>query len=218
MSSATNTGVIGQMRKQAVRGAKVASTYIRPFSSSHGVDDCEDEYRSGEWDYLANDQEAPRFHLVAGLCMRTNPTPRVLEIGCGEGLLPERLSAHRYTEYVGVDAAPTAIERARSRALDNATFAVADATTFEPEPGLFDVIVFSEMLYYLPDPLATVCRLESGWLAPGGEIVVSQYKSLDMPKARQVWKLLHTTYDVALRTQLSANGLTWTVEALAPRR
>lgn len=109
MSSATNTGVIGQMRKQAVRGAKVASTYIRPFSSSHGVDDCEDEYRSGEWDYLANDQEAPRFHLVAGLCMRTNPTPRVLEIGCGEGLLPERLSAHRYTEYVGVDAAREAL-------------------------------------------------------------------------------------------------------------
>lgn len=216
MTTVSNDGMIDRLRRQAVRSAQMAATYVRPFSSDHGVDDCENEYRAGEWDYLANDREEPRFHLVAGLCLRTSPRPRILEMGCGEGLLPERLSPHRYSRYVGVDAAPTAIERASARDLDNARFAVADATTYEPTGGPFDVIVFSEMLYYLPDPLATVRRLQQGWLAPSGEIVVSQYKSIDMPKARQVWRLLHSAYDVRLRTRLSADDLTWTIEALTP--
>ena len=54
-------------------------------------------------------------------------------------------------------------------------------------------------------------------MAPGGELVVSHFKSIDLPQARQVWKLLHSAYDTRLRTTLSTGNLTWTIEALAPR-
>lgn len=217
-------GVISGVRRQAARGAGLVASYLRPYSSAHGVDDCEDEYRHGEWDYLANEQETPRFHVVAGYCLRTTSAPRVLELGCGEGLLAQRLSPAHYARFVGVDAAPSAVERAAARSLERATFVSADATTFDPgdlDPGAadpaFDAIVFSEMLYYLPDPLGTVRRYEQQWLAPGGELVVSHFKSIDLPQARQVWKLLHSAYETRLRTTLSTGNLTWTIEALAPR-
>lgn len=221
---AAREGIVGGARKQAARGVGLVSSYLRPYTSAHGVADCDDEYRSGDWDYLANEQEAPRFHVVAGYCLRTTPRPRVLELGCGEGLLAQRLSPAHYTEFLGVDAAEDAVEKARAKGLDRAAFVQADASTFTPDdvdptgsPKRFDVIVFSEMLYYLPDPLATVRRLQEGWLAPTGEIVVSHYKSIDLPQARQVWKLLHSAFDVRLRSTLTTGDLTWTIEALAPR-
>ena len=108
--------------------------------------------------------------------------------------------------------------------VDRAAFVQADASTFTPDDvdptasqTRFDAIVFSEMLYYLPDPLGTVRRYEQQWLAPGGELIVSHFKSIDLPQARQVWKLLHSAYDTRLRTTLSTGNLTWTIEALAPR-
>ncbi|WP_156529345.1 class I SAM-dependent methyltransferase, partial [Gordonia sp. 852002-10350_SCH5691597] len=121
-------------------------------------------------------------------------------------------------------AAQDAVEKASARGLDRAAFVQSDASTFSPDDvdptgsaKRFDAIVFSEMLYYLPDPLATVRRLQKGWLEPTGEIVVSHYKSIDLPQARQVWKLLHSAFDVRLRSTLTTGNLTWTIEALAPR-
>jgi cyclopropane fatty-acyl-phospholipid synthase-like methyltransferase len=70
----------------------------------------------------------------------------VLELGCGEGHLTQAIfgGAARVT---GIDLSGVAIDRARARAIPNATFMAADFLSV-PFKG-FDVIAAIECLYYL---------------------------------------------------------------------
>ena len=110
------------------------------------------EYRGGNWDYLAEDLELPRFSVVAGYCVRHAEGGRILEIGCGEGLLPERIGTSRYARYVGVDISSVAIERAKAKRHPNAKFVAEDASDFDPD-AQFDLIVFNEVLEYAHLPV-----------------------------------------------------------------
>lgn len=53
--------------------------------------------------------------LDAFLADRCPPDPLILECGCGEGHLAAHLLSRGFRRYVGVDIAPTAIAKARSR-------------------------------------------------------------------------------------------------------
>lgn len=210
-------GLLGTTHRRTRHFVRLARSAMGPFTPMDGgADVLEREYRDGEWDYLVDAREAARFHVVAGYCLRTAAAPRVLEVGCGEGTLADRLTPQRYSEFVGVDVADTAVGRARARSLVNAEFVAADAMEYVPgSEGKFDAIVFNEVLEYFPDPLAAVRRFEP-WLAPGGEIVVSQFRSADNARTRRIWRFLHARYETRLRTVVQTDGLTWTVEALVP--
>jgi 2-heptyl-1-hydroxyquinolin-4(1H)-one methyltransferase len=77
----------------------------------------------------------------------------VLDVGCGEAAVSLRLAALGHTT-VGLDFSPTAIELARSeaakRGLSNATFEVADITSFSGYDGRFGTIIDSELFHALP--------------------------------------------------------------------
>lgn len=173
------------------------------------------EYRAGDWNYLADDAELARFSVVAGYCLRFGGGGRLLEIGCGEGLLPERLGTTGYARYVGIDISPVAVERAMARDLPNAAFLAADASDFEPD-GRFDLIVFHEVLEYMADPGAVVRRYER-WLEHDGHFIVSQYKAPGNARTRKIWKLLHRRYGPVARAVVSTGPrLTWTIAVLRP--
>jgi SAM-dependent methyltransferase len=101
---------------------------------------------------------------------------RGLEVGCSIGVLTERLAA-RCDRLLAVDVAEAALAVARGR--------VAAATIdFErrelPEafpPGPFDLIVCSEVLYYLDAPAfaAMLDELERA-LAPGGSLLAVHWR------------------------------------------
>ncbi|GAB2690250.1 class I SAM-dependent methyltransferase [Nocardia thraciensis] len=77
----------------------------------------------------------------------------VLDIGCGPGDTAVYLAAHGY-RVTGLDAAPTAIELARSRAAARGVqveFAVADATELTGYDDRFDTVVSGSLLHCL-DP------------------------------------------------------------------
>ena len=77
----------------------------------------------------------------------------VLDVGCGEAAISMYLAEQGYTT-VGLDLSPTAIELARAeaerRGLTNATFEVADITSFTGYDGRFGTIVDSTLFHSIP--------------------------------------------------------------------
>jgi SAM-dependent methyltransferase len=77
----------------------------------------------------------------------------VLDAGCGEAAVSLDLAARGYTT-VGLDLSPTAIELARAaareRGLRNATFEVADISTFTGYDGRFGTIIDSTLFHSMP--------------------------------------------------------------------
>ncbi|WP_329413463.1 class I SAM-dependent methyltransferase [Nocardia vinacea] len=77
----------------------------------------------------------------------------VLDVGCGEAAISLYLAERGYTT-VGLDLSPTAIELARAeatrRGLANASFEVADITSFTGYDGRFDTIVDSTLFHSIP--------------------------------------------------------------------
>src|SRR6201988_4136309 len=77
----------------------------------------------------------------------------VLDVGCGEAAVSLRLAELGYTT-VGLDLSPTAIELARAEAaapgLTNASFEVADISSFSGYDGRFGTIVDSTLFHSIP--------------------------------------------------------------------
>ncbi len=98
---------------------------------------------------------------------------RVLDVGCGSGVHGGELHRAHGHRVVGVDLSASSIERAKSRL---AEAYVADVTRPEEYPfhgrQEFDVILFSDMLEHLPDPMDVLVR-HFRLLAPDGRILIS---------------------------------------------
>jgi ubiquinone/menaquinone biosynthesis C-methylase UbiE len=98
---------------------------------------------------------------------------RVLEVGCGTGVLTRRLARWPGVgEVVGVDPAVALLNRARELAADvpNISFREADGRSLPFEEASFDVVVFDSTLSHVPCPesaLAEAFRVlrPHGWLA-----------------------------------------------------
>jgi 2-heptyl-1-hydroxyquinolin-4(1H)-one methyltransferase len=77
----------------------------------------------------------------------------VLDVGCGEAAISLYLAERGFTT-VGLDLSPTAIDLARAeasrRGLTNATFDVADISSFTGYDGRFGTIVDSTLFHSIP--------------------------------------------------------------------
>ncbi len=99
---------------------------------------------------------------------------RVLDFGCGTGLLTERL-APLVKQVVAVDRSSAMVEVLAAKALPQVRFGVANWTPDtigddELAEGPFDLIVCSSVCAFLDDYTGTVAML-AGLLAPGGHFV-----------------------------------------------
>lgn len=100
---------------------------------------------------------------------------RVLDVGCGGGLLTESL-ARAGAEVTGIDLAPGMIEVARLHAAESGLAIDYRMTSAEElareSAGRFAVVTCMEMLEHVPDPAAMVATL-ARLLSPGGALFVS---------------------------------------------
>jgi 2-polyprenyl-6-hydroxyphenyl methylase/3-demethylubiquinone-9 3-methyltransferase len=95
---------------------------------------------------------------------------RVLDVGCGGGLLAEGLAA-RGARVVAIDLAPENVEAARLHAASNGVAidyrCVAVEQLALESPGEFDVVTCLEMLEHVPDPASIVAACATA-VRPGG--------------------------------------------------
>jgi len=95
---------------------------------------------------------------------------RVLEVGCGTGLVLEKLAPHA-AHAVGIDLSPGMLEHARRRGLD---VHLGSATQLPFEAESFDVVCSFKVLAHVPD-IDAALREVSRVLRPGGVAVLEFY-------------------------------------------
>ncbi|RYG38463.1 MAG: class I SAM-dependent methyltransferase [Burkholderiales bacterium] len=92
----------------------------------------------------------------------------LLEMGCYKGDFTLRL-AQRFDDVTCVEASGDALEVARSRLGDKASF-VHDRFEHARLPKRYDNIVITHVLEHLDDPVAVLRRVNEEWLADGGRL------------------------------------------------
>ena len=105
------------------------------------------------------------FGLAALALLDPQPGERILDLGCGEGALTEKLVEVGCT-VVGVDGAAAMVEAARRRGLD-ARLMDGQRLAFSAE---FDAVFSNAALHWMPDPDAVIAGVRRA-LKPGGRFV-----------------------------------------------
>jgi natural product biosynthesis luciferase-like monooxygenase protein len=144
---------------------------------------------------------------ILAAARRSGPQPRVLEIGCGTGMLLFRLAPH-CAQYVGVDFSASALAYIRSQldaqGLANVSLErlAADDLEHLTAAGPFDTIVINSVVQYFPDAdyLARVLKAAYQRLAPGGALFVGDVRSLQHLEA------FHATIESARASGSSTLG------------
>jgi 2-polyprenyl-6-hydroxyphenyl methylase/3-demethylubiquinone-9 3-methyltransferase len=100
---------------------------------------------------------------------------RVLDIGCGGGILSEALAAEG-ASVLGIDLAEPSLEVAREHAADAGVeieYRAVDAAVLAAEqPASFDVVTCLELLEHVPDPASLVAACSQA-VRPGGAVFFS---------------------------------------------
>jgi SAM-dependent methyltransferase len=94
---------------------------------------------------------------------------RVLDLGCGQGLLTRKL-AQRCRDVVGLDLDRDALTAARNAGTQNITYVEADVMTYRFPDESFDMIAGIAVLHHLPLD-AALARLRA-LLKPGGVLCI----------------------------------------------
>jgi 2-polyprenyl-3-methyl-5-hydroxy-6-metoxy-1,4-benzoquinol methylase len=167
-------------------------------------------YRRGTMDPLKRLYEIARFSLIVGYFEYFKGGGSILDVGCGVGILVERLGPHAYSQYVGLDLEGEPIRVASRNTDDKTVFRCADANTYTPAET-YDAVVFSESLYYLADPLEVVHRY-ARCLKRDGVLIVSM---VAFPGMDRYWKGLEAAYRVLDEATVSSkSGISWTCKVL----
>ncbi len=106
---------------------------------------------------------------VVGLVPQT--AHRVLDIGCGAGMLGESIKNRQNAVVSGIELDAQAAAAARER-LDHVWAGDIEQLDLEIPPGSFDAIVCADLLEHLREP-ARVLKQIRDWLEPGGCVVAS---------------------------------------------
>ena len=111
---------------------------------------------------------------------------RILEAGCGEGELAERMARELGAEVVAIDQSERMVELTRARGVDAG---VQDVQDLPFDDAAFDAAVAAWMLYHVPDLDRAVAEL-ARVLRPGGQLVAA---TNGPDHARELYDLLGVT-------------------------
>ena len=115
--------------------------------------------------------------LRVGFILESLPVqhPRVLDVGCGGGILAEALSKAG-AQVTGVDLSPKAIQVARAHAAESGLAIEYQAVSVEDfvssQPASFDAVTCLETLEHVPRPDRVIAACARA-LKPGGVVIFS---------------------------------------------
>lgn len=134
----------------------------------------DDVYQNNEdpWDFEKSEYERRKFQATIDVLTRNNYA-NAFEIGCSIGVLTEKL-AFKCTKLLAVDISNSPIENARKRLMNYPNVSFQKMIVPEEFPdGMFDLIIMSEVGYYLSMPDLEKARdLILHHLSPGGQLVL----------------------------------------------
>ena len=142
------------------------------------AEDFEARYRADPdpWGYLASEYERDKYAATLAAC-GPGPFACALELGASIGVFSELL-APRCERLVTVDVSPTAVASARARlARCPAAEPIAGAIPSAVPPLQYDLVVASEILYYLSDDeLAGTLSLLQRCMVAGALLVAVHWR------------------------------------------
>ncbi|MEO5700726.1 MAG: bifunctional 2-polyprenyl-6-hydroxyphenol methylase/3-demethylubiquinol 3-O-methyltransferase UbiG [Casimicrobiaceae bacterium] len=137
-----------------------------------------------------------RFEWVEGV-VGDLAGKRVLDVGCGGGILAEAL-AQRGAQVLGIDLAERALGVAKLHKLESGVSVdyrlVSAETLAEEMPAAFDVITCMEMLEHVPDPNGIVAAC-GRLLRPGG---VAAFSTINRNAKAYLYAILGAEYVLRL--------------------
>lgn len=118
------------------------------------------------------------------LLKKKNPTPYVLDLGCGDGWVA-LYCAQQGVKVVGVDSSPIAIRVAKRSAkelgLKNIVFKVEDALAVSYKKPIFDGVIDRGMLHHQPSSVWSQYRKQLELvLKPGGLVFLGAFNAAQM--------------------------------------
>ncbi|MDQ4142424.1 MAG: class I SAM-dependent methyltransferase [Actinomycetota bacterium] len=182
-------------------GARGRQLGVLPYQPERWTTDRWDAaYGEGSLDYYGQLDELPRYSIIAGYvgwfaAARRGSRPRVIDVGCGTGLLRERLDGETFAEYVGVDVSHVAIQAASARGLPRSRFVVGEIPTLDL--GRFDVAVLNEVLYYEADASSFLTNLRS-LLEPDAIVIISMWRHAG---DRILWRRVNDVFPILDRVE-----------------
>ena len=133
--------LLRSIRRSMPSSLKQPSESVEPFEKGY-------QEKEDPWEYATSPYELTKYRQTLDL-LPPIPVDQALECACAEGVFTFQLAA-RVTHLVGADISPTALRRAQRRCREqhNVRFVQLDLTR-DALPGRFDLIVCSEVLYYM---------------------------------------------------------------------
>ncbi len=179
--------------------------------------DWEHEYADGAWSLLSGLDEMSRYWIATGYCSLIR-NPSILDVGCGPGLLEQKLRLLPYGSYTGTDISPSALREARRQMPPESRLICSDFNQIAVA-ATFDRIVFMESME--PQlPVIDILRKHVPLLGPDGRIVLSLFDGKSGIATGDLWKAIAAQFRIEDATHLHnlPSGKRWTVGLLAPRQ
>jgi ubiquinone/menaquinone biosynthesis C-methylase UbiE len=150
--------------------------------------DCSDPWLQ---DSGPSEEEDIALHLLERYSYR-----RVLDLGCGKGRFSGRLQRATQAPVIALDIAPTAVQTARLHHPE-ISFLAASAASLPLSDAQFDLVVSSQLLWYVIPTLPQVFAEVRRALRPGGHYLILQ--TYYAPGKQQYAKEVMTGPDDLLR-------------------
>ena len=131
------------------------------------------------WRFASSDYERGKYAATLAALPRATYA-RGLEVGCSIGVMTAQVG-RRCGELLALDAARGALDQARERcaAMPNIAFAQARVPAEWPAIGRYDLILLSEVVYYLDrDDVAALAAKVGSVAAEGADVVLVHWLGL----------------------------------------
>jgi SAM-dependent methyltransferase len=127
------------------------------------------------WNFASSDYERAKYDATMA-ALPTQEVSAAFEVGCSIGVLTRRL-AERCASLLAIDVADAALAQARARCAGLGQVEIRRMRIPEEWPDrVFDLILLSEVLYYLsPDDVARAASRTRACLSRGGAVLLVHY-------------------------------------------
>ena len=129
---------------------------------------------SGIYDIFMRKDKRAYDTLGAKICPELTGEMDVLELAVGTGLVAQRV-AHGCRSYLATDYSEKMLAKAQRKPWpDTVHFEQADATALAYPAASFDVVIISNALHIMPDPIAALTNIRKV-LKPGGKMIAPTF-------------------------------------------